>query len=140
MSNKDEIKSIPIVDIMTTAEVRIERKLAVCLALHPREVIKKSNGFHPEVDQIVCKYWNAVMKKRNEITQVSYEKAFEISMGLIYPKHAQNFWKWWDVLADENSFATIDKTLKDIRGLRTIRKTVDYIQVNRIIEETLQGV
>ena len=137
MPANEENEYIPLIDIMVSAEARLECKLAMCLVIHPKEVIKKSNGFYPEVDQIVCKYWNAIMKKRYEIMSVSYNNAVEISLGLVYPRHEQTFWKWRDALADENSIKTIEKTIKNLRGLRAIRKSIDYIQINKILEDTL---
>ena len=130
--------NIPLVDILTTAEARLERKLAACMALHPKYVIEQANGFKPEVDQTVCKYWGAVLKRKAEIEAATDDEAFNILMGILLPKHEGELWNWWGALADENSYATISETINNLKGLRAIRKTVDFIQVNKIINETLE--
>lgn len=134
------IDEIPLVDLIIAAEKMLERKLAVCLVIHPKEVLEKAKGYSPEIDIPVIKYWNSVSKRRSEILRADPDQAHAITLNLALNVGGSSFWLWWDVLADKNSFLAIDNTLADIRALRIARKAANYIQKNRILEPLLQGV
>ena len=62
----DNTSNIPLVDILLLAEKNVERRLAVCLALHPKEVLilsEKSN-VTPEIDAEVVEFWEKVQRQK----------------------------------------------------------------------------
>jgi len=130
----------PLVDIMIAAERQLERRLALCLALHPHEVFKQAGPYFPEIDPFVIKYWSSILKQKSELQNLSNIQAVEITFRILVKIENTAYWRWFDALADENSFTTIQKTLADIRGLRIDRKAAIYIEKNRLIESELLGV
>jgi hypothetical protein len=133
MNNVDEI---PLIDLVINAEKHLERRLAACLAIFPKETIEKTKSFFPEIDTLVIRYWKAVQSRRSEILRKENNSAKDITLELAHAISGASFWLWWDAISDENIYETITTTLADIRALRIARKAVIYIQENRLLDET----
>jgi len=125
--------TIPLTDILTTAESVLEQKLCVCLILSPSDVLRLAGEFKPEVSGVAKYFWQEIQDRKDLLFKSSPDQQFEICYGLIHKKNPKILWRWWDLLGGENSYLAIEKTLSDIRALRVARKSVDYLEKNETL-------
>ena len=135
----DNTSNIPLVDILLLAEKNVERRLAVCLALHPKEVLilSEKTNVTPEIDAEVVEFWEKVQRRKREILDAKDLEVSKITLSLVPNKHYDLScrWSWWQVLLDtDNTFDIIEKTIEDLRALKISRKAAIYVQKNRLAD------
>ena len=126
-------QSPPLVDIFTTTESILEQKLCACLICLPIDVLSIAEDFKPEVNNAAKYFWGQVQDRKILMSKSPPNEQFEICFNLIFKRDPKTLFRWLDLLGGENSFLAIQTIIADIKALRMVRKSVDYLQKNKTI-------
>ena len=128
-----------LVDIFTNSESIFEQKLCISLIMDSDYVLKITEGYFPEINQAVKEYWDRIVNCKHQLLEMSHDEQVEFCLKLIFEKNPKAFWRWWKVLGSENSYEGAKINLANIKALRIARKSLQYLQNNKIIENVYRG-
>lgn len=127
-------------DILTQAEGRLERRLAAVAMFQPKVIAQLD--YLPEIDLSAKSFFQKFNSRRADILNASELQAIQLAYaccGYDGDWYHADFWKFFGALGDTNTFQYAQEIGRDLAALKTVRKSVRWIETSGLLEGAAYG-
>ncbi len=124
----------PLVELIIRAEAALEKRLLALAVIYPKTIIETSNGFEPEIDLTVCRFWRKFKDQKEEILGADTETAQAIALGCT----ERGEWLiYTDSYLKDNAFLALGTIIPDLTAIRTVRKAIRWVEERGLLTEAV---
>lgn len=120
-----------LVDALLRGEHELERRLAGCALIHPRDVVFLD--VRPEIDAAAIAFFRRLDRHKADLLTGNSDDLRSINFA--WRCAAVDAWIFWDAVRDLNTFTILPRLPDEIRALRAARKAAAWIQESGLLAE-----
>lgn len=102
----------------------LEGCLAVLIASNPQDNTHFLDEYRPEINLIASEFWILLAKNRD---------ADFLALSLIWKQYWHEFWKYWHLIGDMDTYLGGKEIFNAILNLREMRKIITRLQKSPVI-------
>lgn len=120
-----------LVDAILQGERQLERRLAGCALVHPRDAV--ALAVRPEIDLAAIAFFRRLDRHAADLLASDPDDLRSINFA--WRCAGRDAWLFWDAVRDLNSFSELPTLPDEVRALRAARKAATWIQDSGLLQE-----